>query len=56
MKTLSIIFIILLFIAPKLAAGVGLLLILCVLCGLLKLNVTYTEHEHESYKEKESDR
>lgn len=51
MKTLSILFVILLFIAPKLAAVVGLLLVLGLLCGVLKLNITYTQSEQE----KESD-
>ena len=52
MKTLSIAFIILLFICPKLAAALGLALVLGFLCGLLK--ITYTVKDGD--KEKESDR
>lgn len=50
MKTLSIAFIILLFIAPKLAAGIGVLLVVGFLCGLLKLNITYTEKDGDKEK------
>ena len=53
MKTLSIIFLILLFVSPKLASTFGLLVVLGFLCGLLKLNITYTVSNKD--KEKESD-
>lgn len=47
MKTLSILFVILLFVAPKLAAALGLFLVIGLFCGVLKLNITYTDFDKE---------
>ena len=50
MKTLSIIFFVLLFVSPKLAAGYGLLVVVGFLCGLFKLSVTVSDKEKSTQK------